>query len=245
MHARLLRGEIAKQNCATEVIRLRSRYRCSHPDPPVDLLSEPHGTRYDGIRTPAQGRTARRVRKEVHVLTVYGADSCEDTQRALRQLRRLAIPHAYLNVDKDASALDRAKALNHGKRRTPVIQLDDGEVLVEPSNRTLIEAATRNGLLDESAIAGGVRRQNVGDLERAIRISGGLAAAALGLKAPKALRVALLLFGGWEVVTGVLGWCPAFSVCGVSSLGGPLDHPLEADRDTWLVKERQDETVPG
>jgi hypothetical protein len=41
-------------------------------------------------------------------ITVYGADWCEDTRRSLRHLRRLAVPHRYLNVDEDLDALDRA-----------------------------------------------------------------------------------------------------------------------------------------
>ena len=55
---------------------------------------------------------AKRVGKEDRVLTVYGADWCEDTQRSLRYLRRLGIAYEYRNVDADPVALDEAKALN-------------------------------------------------------------------------------------------------------------------------------------
>ena len=55
------------------------------------------------------------------MITVYGADWCEDTRRSLRQLRRLAVPHQYINIDEDLDALDRAKALNAGRRRTPTM----------------------------------------------------------------------------------------------------------------------------
>jgi hypothetical protein len=47
------------------------------------------------------------------------------------------------------------------------------------------------------------------------------------------------MLGAWETLTGVLGWCPVYSACGLTSLGGPLDHPIEADRDTWLTRESQ------
>src|SRR3982751_5056250 len=73
------------------------------------------------------------------MLIVYGADWCEDTQRSLRHLRRLAVPHRYVNIDEDLDALDRAKTLNSGRRRTPVIEMD-GTVLVEPTNDTLTAA---------------------------------------------------------------------------------------------------------
>ena len=76
------------------------------------------------------------------MITVYGADWCEDTQRALRLLRRLAVAHQYLNIDEDIDALAQARALNGGRRRTPVIDLGmGGSPLVEPDNDTLTDSA--------------------------------------------------------------------------------------------------------
>jgi mycoredoxin len=168
------------------------------------------------------------------VLTVYGTDWCEDTQRSLRYLRRLGVEHRYRNVDEDAAALDEAKALNHGKHRTPVVQVD-GEVLVEPGNRTLAEALVRNGIIDRQDASDRLRHQNIGDLERGIRIGAGAGLALLAWKAPKTLKIPLVMLGAWEALTGIVGWCPVYSACGVTSLGGPLDHPIETDRDTWLA----------
>ncbi len=170
------------------------------------------------------------------MLTVYGADWCEDTQRSLRYLRRLGVEYIYRNVDTDAPALEEAKALNHGKRRTPVVRIE-GEVLVEPAVRTLTEALVRNGLMDRDAARERLRRRNVGDLERGIRIGGGAGLALLAVKAPKAVRISLIAWGAFEVVTGILGWCPVYNAFGVTSLGGPLDHPIESERDTWLAKQ--------
>ncbi len=172
------------------------------------------------------------------MLTVYGADWCEDTQRSLRYLRRLGVAHVYRNVDTDPVALEEAKALNHGKRRTPVVQVQ-GEVLVEPGNRTLTEALVRNGIIDREDLSDRIHGQNIGDLERGIRIGAGLGLALLAFKVRKGVGVPLAMLGAWEVLTGVLGWCPVYTACGVTSLGGPLDHPTEADRDTWLVAESQ------
>jgi hypothetical protein len=112
-----------------------------------------------------------------------------------------------------------------------------GEVLVEPGNRTLTEALLRNGLIDRQAATDRIGSQNVGDLERGIRIGAGVGLALLAFRAPKMLRMPLAMLGGWEVLTGLLGWCPVFSACGVTSLGGPLDHPIEADRGTWLARQ--------
>ena len=172
------------------------------------------------------------------MLTVYGADWCEDTQRSLRLLRRLGVTCDYRNVDTDAAALNEVRTLNHGRRRTPVVQVE-GEVLVEPAVRVLTEALVRNGLIDRRAAGERLRRQNVGDLERGIRIGAGAGLALLAFRVPKALRLPLAALGGFEVLTGALGWCPAYHALGVTSLGGPLDHPMEAERDGWLAKAQE------
>ena len=57
------------------------------------------------------------------MVSVYGANWCEDTRRSLRHLRRLGVAHRYVNIDEDLDALARAKALNDGGRRTPTIDL--------------------------------------------------------------------------------------------------------------------------
>jgi mycoredoxin len=175
------------------------------------------------------------------VLTVYGAEWCEDTQRALRYLRRLGVQHEYFDVDGDPAASNRAKSLNHGRRRTPIIQVQ-GEVLVEPGNALLTQALVRNGLIDTQRAQSLIHRHNVGDLERGIRIGGGVALTALALKAPRFWRIPLLALGIAETLTGAIGWSPAYHALGVTSIGGPLDHPVEADRDTWLA--RQDALSP-
>ena len=169
------------------------------------------------------------------MLTVFGAEWCEDTQRSLRYLRRLGVVYDYRNVDTDAAALDEAKALNHGKRRTPVVRVE-GEVLVEPGIRTLTEALVRNGIVDRQTALSRLRRRNVGDLERGIRIGAGAGLALLALKSPRALRIPLAVLGAWEVITGAVGWCPLYNALGVTSIGGPLDHPIETERDAWFAK---------
>ncbi len=82
------------------------------------------------------------------MITVYGADWCEDTRRSQRLLRRLHVPHHYVNIDEDLDGLERAKALNHGERRTPTIDLGlGGEALVEPDNDTLSAALVEREML--------------------------------------------------------------------------------------------------
>jgi hypothetical protein len=80
---------------------------------------------------------------------------------------------------------------------------------------------------------------NVGDLERGIRIGGGIGVAAVAMKAPRVLKAPLVVLGACAALSGLLGWCPVYAALGVTSQGGPLDHPLEADRDAWLATRRQ------
>jgi glutaredoxin len=170
------------------------------------------------------------------MLTVYGADWCEDTRRSLRHLRRLGVPHHYINIDEDAAALERAKALNGGKRRTPTIDLGvGGPALVEPDNDTLggalveLEMLTREDLHDRLAV------QNVGDAERVIRAGAGAALLLAGGLAPRILRWPMRAAGLATLLSGVSGWCPVYHAQGVTSLEGPGDRPDEATRRTWLA----------
>src|SRR5688500_19475679 len=101
------------------------------------------------------------------MITVYGADWCEDTRRSQRLLRRLHVPHHYVNIDEDLDGLERAKALNRGHRRTPTIDLGRGSsALVEPDNETLAAALVEGGLLTQDEARERLGIQNVGDVER-------------------------------------------------------------------------------
>lgn len=170
------------------------------------------------------------------MLTVYGADWCEDTRRALRHLRRLGVPHEYINIDEDAEALAIAKTLNHGERRTPTIDLDaGGDALVEPDNDTLAGALVELEMLTQEDLHDRLAMQNVGDAERMLR-SGIGAVLILGAAAgPRPTRWPLRIAGALALFTGVTGWCPVYNASGLTSLEGPGDRPDEAHRSTWLA----------
>jgi mycoredoxin len=168
-------------------------------------------------------------------VTVYGAAWCEDTRRARRLLRRLGVAHRYRDVDEDLEALEHATALNRGARRTPVVTLAS-QVLVEPSNETLARTVVHEGLLTRDEAIDRLYVQNVGDVERCIRVSGGLVLIGLQRHAPPTLRGVTFLTGLTLLLTGISGWCPVFSMRGVSSLNGPADRPDEAERQAWLTR---------
>lgn len=168
------------------------------------------------------------------MVTVYGADWCEDTQRSLRHLRRLGVAYSYENVDRDPEALGRAKALNNGQRRTPTIDVD-GTTLVEPTNAALTEALEQRHVVSPAQVEQRMRGYNVGDLERGLRIGGGLLAIALALRMKSGWRWPLVAWGAFEAISGSVGSCPVYSALGVTSLAGPGDHPREAERRDWVA----------
>jgi len=172
------------------------------------------------------------------MITVYGADWCEDTQRALRQLRRLAVPHRYLNIDEDLDALDRAKALNGGVRRTPIIDLGfGGAPLVEPDNDLLTAALVERDMLTDDEVTERLAIQNVGDFERVLRtLSGAILLFGAGVTSP--VRWPLAFAGTYLAASGLTGWCPAYHAAGVTSIDGPGDRPDEVIRTAWLAPRR-------
>lgn len=169
------------------------------------------------------------------VVTVFGAAWCEDTSRTRRLLRRLGVAHRYHDVDLDLEALERATTLNHGVRRTPVVLLAE-QVLVEPSNEALTRTVVDEGLVTRDEVTNRLAVQNVGDVERLLRVSGGLLLLAFERRTPRVARAATLLTGMTLLLTGIAGWCPVFSAKGLSSLNGPADRPGEAERAAWLTR---------
>lgn len=174
------------------------------------------------------------------MITVYGADWCEDTRRSLRHLRRLAVPHVYRNVDDDLDALEAARRLNDGRRRTPTIDLGlGGRGLVEPDNDTLTGALVELEMLTDDDARVRLAVQNVGDFERVLRTSAGVALLLAAGVAPRRARWPFRLAGSIVALSGIAGWCPVYHGAGVNSLDGPGDRPDEASRRAWLAPRSQ------
>ena len=170
------------------------------------------------------------------MIIVYGADWCDDTRRSLRHLRRLGVPHKYVNIDEDLDALDRAKALSGGGRRTPIIDLDlGGAPLVEPDNDSLTGALVEWDMLSNEVAKERLAVQNVGDFERVLRTTAGAALLAASRVGPRGTRWLLGAASAVIGLSGVTGWCPMYHAAGVTSIDGPGDRPDESTRDGWLV----------
>jgi glutaredoxin len=177
-------------------------------------------------------------------ITVFGTDWCEDTRRTRRLLRRLAIRHRYANVDEDLAALERAVALAHGSRRTPIVEID-GQTLVEPTNDVLTTALVGSERLTAERARELMAVQNVGDAERLLRVVAGLCLYAGTRRLPAPLRLVANLTALGFVLTGVSGWCPGYGAAEVSSIGGPGDRPAEAERREWLTHAAPVPPVPS
>ncbi len=172
------------------------------------------------------------------VVEVLGAAWCSDTARTLRCLRRLRVPFQGTDVDLHLDALQEITRLTGGPRRTPVVRVGE-RVLVEPSNDALVDALEEAGLLAPSTVYAFAHAQNVGDLERLLRVGAAAVALAATARAPLAVRVPARLAAVGLALTGALGWCPVYDARGVTSVGGPGDHPDEAERERWLASLRR------
>ena len=183
------------------------------------------------------------------MITVYGADWCPDTQRALRHLRRLSVGHRYLNIDEDSRALQAARALDPAwadARRTPVIDLGvGGTPLVEPDNDTLTAALVEMQMLSADEAADRLGVQNIGDVERVVRTAAGLLLLGIAASAPRGVKWLLRVAGGAIALSGITGWSATYQAAGVTSVGGPGDRPRETTRSRWLVPSTVDGLVPG
>ena len=75
-----------------------------------------------------------------HALTVYGSMGCHDTTRSRALLDMLGVEYNFYDVEKDAAMARTAWALQDGGQKSPVIDLGEGKVLVEPSDEDLAKA---------------------------------------------------------------------------------------------------------
>ena len=69
-------------------------------------------------------------------LKVYGADWCSDCRRSEKLLASLGVEYSKFDVAESAEMAAEAEAIA-GRKNIPVMQFDDGVVLVEPSDAVL------------------------------------------------------------------------------------------------------------
>lgn len=82
------------------------------------------------------------------MIKVYGADWCGDTLRSNAFLTDIGVPFEYFNVDTDPAAAQEVIDLTGEARPIPVIVLNNGDLIREPSDPQLAAALMRDGALE-------------------------------------------------------------------------------------------------
>ena len=73
-------------------------------------------------------------------IVIYGATTCDDTERTREFLHKRGIPFEEVNIDHDRAAEQFVIFLNNGYRSTPSLVSGEGRrktILVEPTNEEL------------------------------------------------------------------------------------------------------------
>lgn len=76
-------------------------------------------------------------------IVIYGADWCDDSQRAKQFMEQRSIQFDWVDIEANKEAAELIENLNNGSRTTPTIIFLDGSILIEPSN---IELALKLGV---------------------------------------------------------------------------------------------------
>jgi mycoredoxin len=73
-------------------------------------------------------------------LKIYTTTSCGDCRMAKAVLDRAGVDYEEINIEHDPTAVATVLAINGGYTTVPTILLPDGQVLVEPTRRQLLES---------------------------------------------------------------------------------------------------------
>jgi glutaredoxin len=78
-------------------------------------------------------------------IQVYGADWCGVTQGLRRYLTDSRLTYDYFDVERDVDAEQFVVAMNGGRRRFPVVIVED-HIIVRPTVRSLQETLSEHGI---------------------------------------------------------------------------------------------------
>ena len=70
-------------------------------------------------------------------IVIYGADWCDDSQRAKQFMEQRSIQFDWVDIETDEEAREVVERVNNGKCIIPTIIFQDSSILVEPSNAAL------------------------------------------------------------------------------------------------------------
>ena len=69
-----------------------------------------------------------------NLITIYGTSWCGDCTRARRYFDHNNIKYKWVDIDIDAAGEEFVLITNNGMRSVPTICINDGSIVVEPSN---------------------------------------------------------------------------------------------------------------
>lgn len=75
-----------------------------------------------------------RVNMTQYSITIYGTSWCGDCTRACRYFDQNNIKYKWVDIDIDAAGEEFVLLINKGMRSVPTIRINDGSIVVEPSN---------------------------------------------------------------------------------------------------------------
>ncbi|HEY7796774.1 MAG TPA: glutaredoxin family protein [Microbacteriaceae bacterium] len=79
----------------------------------------------------------------------FGADWCPDCRRSKALMDKFQVEFEENDVEQSKEIAEEAEQLS-GRKNIPVIAFEDGEVLVEPTDRHLHTALVLRGLITET-----------------------------------------------------------------------------------------------
>lgn len=79
-------------------------------------------------------------------ITIYGAQWCADCKRSKEYLNSIGASYTYIDIQDTPDAAAAMQHINGGRNRIPTIQLANGVVLVEPSDKELQMAIQAAGI---------------------------------------------------------------------------------------------------
>ncbi len=77
------------------------------------------------------------------MIIVYGTEWCGDCVRSRKVFSNNNIAYQWIDIDKDKTARQIVRNINHGNSSVPTIIFPDGCILVEPSDDELIKQLIR------------------------------------------------------------------------------------------------------
>ena len=79
-------------------------------------------------------------------IKLYGKTWCPGSRRAKKVLIDRTVAFEWVNIDEDFNGREYVIKVNNGYRSVPTIVFPDGEILVEPSKKVLLEKLKTMGI---------------------------------------------------------------------------------------------------